>query len=79
MTHRRLRHYFYLCDTLTVLSMSGADAVAARVASTNDEHILALGRDANGFAELHACKDTILLGEQFESEVNALQLPAGYL
>ena len=56
--------------------MGCADAVASCVASTNHEDILAFGCDALVLRELHACKDTVLLGKQLKSKMNALQLTA---
>ena len=51
----------YLCDALASLTMSGTDAVRTRIATTDDEHVLALGGDALILRELHACQHTVLL------------------
>ena len=54
--------------------MSRSDAVAARIATTDDKNVLALAVDELVLAELHACEDAVLLREQFEGEVNTLEL-----
>ena len=53
--------------------MGCADAVAARVTTSDDEHVLVLGGDAFLLRELHACQYAVLLTEQFEGEVDAFQ------
>ena len=57
--------------------MGGADAIATRIATTDDEHILPLGRDALFFRKRHPGQHAVLLREQFEGEVHALQFTAG--
>ena len=57
--------------------MSCAYAVAAGVAATNDQHILAFGSDALVFAKLDAGENPILLRQQFEGKMHALERAAG--
>ena len=57
--------------------MGGADAVGAGVAAADDEDVLVVGGDAVGLRELDAGEDAVLLGEQFEGEVDAAKLAAG--
>ena len=53
----------YLRYTPTSLSMSCANAIAARVATTDDEHVLALRCDAFLLRILMSRKYTVLLTE----------------
>lgn len=68
-----LGHNLYLGDALAALTVGGADAVGACVAATDDEYVLSLGGDALFLRELDACEYAVLLGEEFEGEVNAPQ------
>ena len=56
--------------------MGCTNTVGACVATTNHEHVLALGGDALILRELHASEHAVLLGKQFEGEVYTLQFAA---
>ena len=53
--------------------MGCADAVAAGVAATYHKHILSLGGDALLLGELHPRQHAVLLRQQFECEMDALE------
>ena len=72
-----LGHDFYLRHTLAPLPMGCSDAVATGVAATNDQHIFAFGADEFVFAEFNAGKHAVLLAQQFEGEMNAVEFTAG--
>ena len=57
--------------------MRRADAVGASVSAADDEHILPLCRNALLLGELHSGEHTVLLGEQFQCEVNAFEVASG--
>ena len=73
MTFNGLGHDLNLGNTLATLTMSGSNAVGTCIATTDDEYVLSFGRDALIFRELHSGKHTVLLRQQFEGEVYALQ------
>ncbi len=54
--------------------MSRANAIAARVATTDDEHVLAFRCDAFLLRILMSRKYPVLLTEQFKGEMDALQI-----
>ena len=71
---RRTGHNLYLRDAAAALTMGCADAVAARVAAADDEHVLVFGGDALIGRKLHAGEDAVLLREEFEGQVHAPKL-----
>ena len=56
--------------------MSGADAVGARIAAANDEHILTFGCNVFILSELHTSQHTILLRKHLEGEMNTFEFAA---
>ena len=56
--------------------MGGAYAVGTGVPATDDEHVLVPAANQVLTRNLAAIEDTVLLGEQLQSEINALQFPA---
>ena len=56
--------------------MGCSDAVGTRVATTDDEYVLAFGCDTLVFVKLDASQDAVLLREHLEGEVYAFQFPA---
>ena len=53
--------------------MSRTDTVGTCITTTDNQDILALAVDQFILRELHACKDSVLLREEFEGEINTLQ------
>ena len=70
---RRLRHHFKLSDRFGAVAVAGSHTVTARVATTNDHHVLAVSPDLA--LQTVACVDLVLLGQEFHGEMNALQVP----
>ena len=66
----RLGHDFDLGDGLAALAMSCADANGAGVPTTNNEYVFALGGDAFVLTKLFTREYAVLLGKQFQGEVN---------
>ena len=56
--------------------MGCSDTVRARVATTDNKNVLALGGDALLVRECHASQHAVLLREQFEGQMHALQFAA---
>ena len=56
--------------------MCRADAVGARIAATDDEHVLALGVDELVLRNILTCQHTVLLREHLQREVDTLELSA---
>lgn len=71
-----LRHNLDLHNRARLLAVAGAYAVRTGVAAANDEDGLASGQDAVGFLHGVATVDVVLLLEELESEVYALELTA---
>ena len=61
MPYRRFRHDFDLRDTGRTLSVACTDAVASRVAATDDEDFLAFAVDDVFRRDDDAFEDTVLL------------------
>ena len=74
-----LGHDLDLRDALAALAMGGADAVGAGVAAADYQYIFSFGSNALVLRELHAGEDAVLLGEEFEGEVYALEFATGSL
>ena len=72
--YRRFRHDFDLRDTGRTLSVACTDAVASRVAATDDQHVFAFGVYAFFLAECLSGQDAVLLGEHFQCEVYAFEV-----
>ena len=68
-----LRHDLNLSYTLATLTMSRTDTVGTCITTTDNQDILALAVDQFILRELHAGKDSVLLREEFEGEINTLQ------
>ena len=75
-TFHGLWHDLNLRHALASLAVGCADAVASGVATANHEHMLAFGRDALIFAELHPSQHAVLLSEHFQGEMHSFQLAA---
>ena len=54
--------------------MSGTDTVGTRITTTDDQDILSLAGDTLILGELHASQHSVLLREEFEGEIDTLQL-----
>ena len=74
MPYRRFRHDFDLRDTGRTLSVACTDAVASRVAATDDQHVFAFGVYAFFLAECLSAQDAVLLGQRFQCEVYAFEV-----
>ena len=57
--------------------MGSADAVAACIAATDDQYVLAFCRHEVFLLEFHSGEDAVLLRQHLQGEVDALELSAG--
>ena len=73
MTYRWLRHNLNLSHTLGSLTMSSSYTVATRITTTDDEDFLSLSRNAWFVTDIFTRKQTVLLTENLESEIYAVQ------
>ena len=72
----RFGHNLNLRHAHSPLTVAGSDAVRASVAAANHKHALAFGRDGLRVGEFLSRKALVLLRQNLESEINALQIAA---
>ena len=69
-----MRHDLELGDRLGALAERGADAVAARIAAADDDHVLAVGRDLRLVALRLAGDAPVLLRQEVHGEKDAVEV-----
>ncbi len=67
-------HNLYLSHRFAALAMRSAYAVRTGVAAAYHQHVFVLGSNALSLAEFGSGKHTILLREQFEGKMHALEV-----